>query len=33
MIDVLSKFRVSASASYLDRSLDKKTLAAVTNKT
>jgi hypothetical protein len=31
MIDVLSKFRVSASASYLDRSLDKKTLAAVTN--
>jgi hypothetical protein len=31
MIDVLSKFRVSASTSYLDRSNDKKTLAAVIN--
>jgi hypothetical protein len=31
MIDVLSKFCVSASASHLDRLLNKKTLAAVTN--
>ena len=31
MIDILSKFCVCASASFLDSSLDKKTLAALTN--